>query len=151
MPLPQPRDGEVFEFHQYPSVVGATTLGAPERVIWSSIKLLAAYDFVDELLLSSHGIKSANRRAAISKNIRYYINHAADFYDAASQATINAAPLLYYYAFLNLAKARCEIHTPMFHTRVENYRHGLSWKPSERSIANPSNPTRLSWPVTSAV
>jgi len=49
----------------------------------------------------------------------------------------DTAPLFFYYAFLNLAKARCEIKRPSFHRRSENYRHGLSWKPKERFMVDP--------------
>lgn len=137
MMLPLPRDGDPIDFHQYPLVRSMSTLGEPEKVIWSSIQFLATQGIIDRLLVSRHRIRSENARALIASNISVYINHASEFYEAARQAHSNTAPLLYYYAFLNLAKARCEIQRPNFHRFPESYRHGLSWRPNERFLVNP--------------
>lgn len=46
-------------------------------------------------------------------------------------------PLIYYYSFLNLAKAVCELEQPGFHRTNECYHHGLSWKPDPKRLVNP--------------
>lgn len=55
---------------------------------------------------------------------------AFDLYQAANTAKANTAPLLYYYAFLNLAKVLCEIKNPRFHKMAESRGHGigLAWR-----------------------
>jgi hypothetical protein len=55
MPLPPPRSGEHLDFQIYPFVTENVTLGDPEKIIWSSIKLLTGHDIVDRLLFDSHG------------------------------------------------------------------------------------------------
>jgi hypothetical protein len=46
---------------------------------------------------------------------------------------------MYYYAFLNLAKALCEVRKPILHERSECYSHGLSWRPNPKKLVNPEN------------
>jgi len=70
-------------------------------------------------------------RFAITRNLKVYLTQANEFYQAAQGAKPNTAPLFYYYAFLNLAKAVCEIKKPNFHQTNESYRHGISWTPSK--------------------
>jgi len=68
--------------------------------------------------------------------VKLYIQHASEFYRAAAMAKPNTAPLIYYYAFLNLAKALCEIKKPRLHERSECYSHGLSWRPNPRKVVD---------------
>ena len=53
--MPPPRSGEHLDFQIYPFVTENVTLGDPEKIIWSSIKLLTGHDIVDRLLFDSHG------------------------------------------------------------------------------------------------
>jgi hypothetical protein len=130
MALSEPRVGEEANFQIFPNSSYEGTLGDPERIIWSSIKYLCAEDIVHFVLSEVHKIARKNTRSIISNNIKLYISQAYDFYEAASSARANTAPLFYYYSFLNLAKALCEIREPSFHKTSASYNHGLSWKPS---------------------
>jgi len=76
-------------------------------------------------------------RTALAANLKLYIQQASEFYQAAAMAKPNTAPLIYYYSFLNLAKALCELTKPRLHERKECYSHGLSWKPNPKKITDP--------------
>lgn len=136
MALPDPRVGESIEFHIYPSISFEATLGDPEKIIWSSIKHLCSRDVANGILYRNYKISDRRRRVAVANNIKLYIEQVVEFYEAAQAAKSNTSPLFYYYSFLNLAKARCEIQHPRFHKKEENYRHGISWKPSREYLAN---------------
>jgi hypothetical protein len=87
-------------------------------------------DEVADELERSHKVTSKKSRETIIKNLKLYIDQAFEFYEAARAAKANTAPLFYYYSFLNLAKALCEIRHPGFHEIRESYRHGVSWRPN---------------------
>src|SRR3989442_5704294 len=88
------------------------------------------------ILFNKHGIRDRRTRAVISRNLPLYIKQASEFYKAAQWAKPNTSPLFYYYSFLNLAKARCEIYRPHFHKHQECYRHGITWKPNPNRLVN---------------
>ena len=136
MTLPTPRIGESMGFHAYRHSMDAGTLGDPEKIVWSSIKHLCTPDVADSILYGTYNIRNQRLRKQAATSINLYIQQAAELYDAAQGAKSNTAPLFYYYAFLNLAKARCEMHRPQFHRRPENYNHGLSWSPSPQYVVN---------------
>jgi YaaC-like Protein len=137
MPLAEPRVGVSVGFHVYPSISDEGTLGDPETIIWASIHHLCSREVAETSLASTHGIKRKRDREAVAWNLKLYIKQASEFYDAARAAKPNTAPLIYYYSFLNLAKALCELRRPRLHQRNECYRHGLAWKPNPRSIVDP--------------
>jgi hypothetical protein len=137
MPIPKPRAGNPAEFHIYPRVSRAGTLGDPEYIIWSSIRHLCSRGVVQYMAGDVYGIKKKKDRDAFARNLKIFIQHAYEFYDAAQSAKPNTAPLIYYYSFLNLAKAFCESKYPGFHKYTECYRHGISWRPSPTYFVNP--------------
>lgn len=127
MSLPQPREGDLAGFSTQPNEVeDVTTLGDPERFIWSSIKRMGVYGVASNILENVHGIATQRARHYIAYNLQFYIQQAVEFYKAAKSARTHTAPLFYYYSFLNLSKALCEIKTPQFHKRDECYSHGLT-------------------------
>lgn len=75
-------------------------------------------------------------RKAVARNVKLYIQQATDFYEAAHDAKPNTAPLIYYYSFLNLAKALCEFKHPRLHEQAESYRHGVSWRPNPQYMVD---------------
>ena len=75
-------------------------------------------------------------RSAIATNTKIYVQQAYEFFEAGKSAKSNIAPLYYYYSFLNLAKALCEIKNPNFHRQKENYKHGISWRPNPNYMVN---------------
>jgi hypothetical protein len=130
------RPGESMGFHCYPVISDESTLGDPEAVIWSSIRHLSSYGVGYAIAGSRHGLRSKRDRQAAANNVKLYIRQAAEFYEVARAAKANTAPLIYYYSFLNLAKALCEFKMPRLHERSESYRHGLSWTPSGKFLVN---------------
>lgn len=138
MSLPKPREGSSEGFHVYSRVMDEGTLGDPEAVIWSSVRHLCSRGVAEDLANDVHGIKGKRERRAVGFNLKLYIQQASAFYEAAAAAKPNTAPLIYYYSFLNLAKALCELRHPQFHTRSECYKHGVSWKPDQKKLADPA-------------
>jgi len=111
-----------------------TTLGDPEKVIWSSIRQLVSRGYCSDLAARVHGIRKKTARRYVAANVRLYVQQASEFYEMGSVAKPHTAPLTYYYAFLNLAKALCEFKAPNVHLRQESYRHGLSWTPKPHAV-----------------
>ncbi|HEY6281052.1 MAG TPA: YaaC family protein [Burkholderiales bacterium] len=139
--LPLPRKGEEVGLCSYPFYGYEETIGDPENAIWSSIHHLCSGEVADQYLFSIHGIKKKSARAKISKNIKLYLQQAYEFYLAAKEAKPNTGPLFYYYSFLHLAKARCEIAYPNFHKEDKCYCHGISWRPNRNFIVDPNTDT----------
>lgn len=141
MALAAPREGESLDFHVYPTVMDEGTLGDPEAIIWSSIRHLCSRGVAEDVAAPAHGITRQRDRRAVGRNLKLYIQQASEFYEAAHAAKANTAPLIYYYSFLNLAKALSELHHPRFHERSECYKHGISWRPDPQNLADPSKDT----------
>lgn len=138
MPLPQPRAGAVLEdaFATQADVVEMSTIGDPEAVVWSSIMQLTAAEVADKVLAGNHNVRQKADRKKIARNMAPYLHQAFQFYKSAIGADARTAPLLHYYAALNLAKALIEIKNPVLHKRPENYRHGISWRPNRGYLVN---------------
>lgn len=134
MPLVEPRKGESIGFAIYPEASGQTTLANPETIIWSSIRHWCSQRAGEFYVRNIHHIYDKQTRSAVAYNVGLYVQQASEFYDAAANARPNTAPLFYYYSFLNLAKAFCEIRYPRLHRRPESYLHGLSWRPDRLKV-----------------
>ena len=132
MSLSTIRAGEEFDFHLYPSFAEAGTLGDPEAVIWSSINQLRSGAVAEWVGAERFGIKQKSDRKSIANNLKVYIQQAWEFYAAAKTAKANTGPLIYYYSFLNIAKALCELKNPGFHNYPECYRHGITWRQNRK-------------------
>jgi hypothetical protein len=74
-------------------------------------------EVADGILKEFHMVSNSRTRPTIAKNLQWYIGQAFELYESARNAKANTAPLLYYYSFLNLAKALCEIRYPRFHKK----------------------------------
>ena len=132
MKLNNPRPGRIRLFRKHVNFLLEWTLGDSEKIIWSWINHLVSTEIADNVLAKNHHISDKKIRNSQTKNIRLYIQQAYELYEAAKFTKANTAPLFYYYSFLNLAKALCEIIYPDFHKRNESSKHGLSWKPNNR-------------------
>jgi hypothetical protein len=137
MPLAEPRAGESLGLHIYPEFGDEYTVADPEKIIWSSIRHLSSRGVVEWAAEHRHGITSKRDRSLLAHNLKLYIEQASEFYHAAAGGKPNTAPLMYYYSFLNLAKALCEFRKPKLHERSECYAHGLSWRPDPHRLVNP--------------
>jgi YaaC-like Protein len=136
MPLASPRQGESRGFHLYSIALNEGTLAEPETIVWSAIRHFSSAGVAEDVA-HRHGINNASERKTAGRNVKLYVRQASEFYDAARSARPNTAPLIYYYSFLNLAKALCEFRYPNFHRRSECYRHGISWTPHRLKLADP--------------
>ncbi|MEW6659391.1 MAG: YaaC family protein [Thermodesulfobacteriota bacterium] len=136
MSLPNPKPGNSIPFQKYPNADSVFTLGNPVDLIWASIKHLCARDVINSLLKSTYNITDRKIRNDVAINVKIYIKHAYEFYETGKSARSNTAPLFYYYSFLNLGKALCEIKNPLFHKQRESYKHGISWKPNPDYLVN---------------
>lgn len=136
MPLVNARAGKSLGFHLYPEFGDEYTVADPETIIWSSIRHLSSGGVAEWIAEHRHGITSKRDRSLIARSLKLYIEQASEFYHAAAGGKPNTAPLMYYYSFLNLAKALCEIRKPSLHERAECYSHGLSWRPNPKRLVN---------------
>lgn len=130
MPLPAAREGDTTGIHVYTRVSHEGTLADPETIIWASIRHVCSSSYAEQIAWQTYGIKRKSDRQAVARNAKLYIQQSTEFYESARGAKANTAPLMYYYSFLNLAKALCEFRTPYFHEQNECYRHGLNWRPN---------------------
>ncbi|GAF90997.1 unnamed protein product, partial [marine sediment metagenome] len=138
MALPKAREGLNGGFSLYYEYSHQMTIGNREQIVWSSIKHLGASGVADPILRNVYRISNKATCKQITSNLKLYINQAYDFYSAAISSGVNTSPLYYYYCFLNLAKAMCEIKNPSFHKLPECYSHGISWRPSPKFLVNPT-------------
>lgn len=134
--IPAPRKGESFAFALYPDSSWESTVGDPEAVVWSSIRHYCSQRAAEFYLHRTYGIARKKLRGDVAWNVGLYIRQAFEFYEAAARAKPNTAPLIYYYSFLNMAKALCEIHNPRLNLKPECYSHGLAWRPHPRRVVN---------------
>jgi len=141
MSIPEQRKGSAIGFHLYGSYSLEHTLGDPQKIVWSSIKHLCSTDVADVVLKNIHGVTSKRARDRISRNLKIYLNHAHEFYKCGEESSADTSPLLYYYSFLNLAKALCTIKYPYLHKQNESFRHGLSWRHSKNSLVDMNTTT----------
>src|SRR3990167_10876689 len=125
MKLNNPRPGRIRLFRKHVNFLLEWTLGDSEKIIWSWINHLVSTEIADNVLAKNHHISDKKIRNSQTKNIRLYIQQAYELYEAAKFTKANTAPLFYYYSFLNLSKALCEIIYPDFHKRNESSKHGL--------------------------
>ena len=95
MPLAQPREGESLGFHVYPSVSNEGTLGDPETILWASVRQLRSRGVAEGIAGEIHSIRRKRDREAVARNLKLYVQQASEFYEAASTAKPNTAPLIY--------------------------------------------------------
>jgi hypothetical protein len=95
--------------------------------IWS---VLAYYYDIEEsrneFLKSTKGITNARQRALVASAFSSYMTQAHNFYRYAIGSDYRSAALLYYYSFLNLAKAKLVTDKPELAT--SEFVHGLKRK-----------------------
>lgn len=104
-------------------------------MLWSSLRALTSRG-VALNIAHRHGIRRLRARHAAAHSVALYVQQASEFYEVAHTAKPDTAPLIYYYSFLNLAKALCELNAPRLHQRPECYHHGIAWRPNPRAVVN---------------
>lgn len=104
-----------------------TTLTSHESAWWSQIRALSSEEYCKEVseTLYGHGRRVSK---GVSMEVAAYINQASEFYENARSSPITTSPLMFYYAFLNLAKAVIELRNPKLSSRKSSFHHGLTRK-----------------------
>jgi len=100
-------------------------------------EVFAAIEYVSEIPSVGHSfLKSAGvpRPKAAFESFRAFIRQGKAFYEAASHLHYRAAPLMYYYAFLNLAKAYITTREPTFVRGP--VQHGLGQTSSSKKLVH---------------
>ncbi|XUX01477.1 MAG: YaaC family protein [Dehalogenimonas sp.] len=120
----------------FEAINSETSIAPREQILWTSIRHLASFDVAKRMIQKTYSITEPKKYNEIATNLGTYIHQAYNFYIAASNASSNTSPLLYYYSFMNLAKALCEIHFPKFHKNPNSYSHGLAWKPNPQYVVD---------------
>lgn len=101
-------------FHSYVShrpPVPLKTNAPVDDEVFAAIEYVSEVQSVGQSFLKTAGVP---RPKAAFQDFRAFIRQGKAFYEAASRLHYRAAPLMYYYAFLNLAKAYIITRDPAF-------------------------------------
>lgn len=121
--LRQPRQANHQEpFSPYGPIVVNSTITSPIDDVWGQLRSLTFENrFV--AIACAHGQTRA-AAAAVFPTVRHFLLQAEEFFRAARASSLRAAPLLDYYAIMNLAKTLIAFRRPRLVSGP--IRHGLS-------------------------
>lgn len=123
-------------------VVGVISSRNKVDEIWSMLR----YDvLLDESLDSNLRLRGARTKAGrehIKSELRAYIDQAENFYRVAQTSDYRSAALLYYYSFLNLAKAYVVIYKPELVNK--KFVHGINRKTKSGKLTDRSFQVKVS-------
>lgn len=91
--------------------------------LWSMLRYDILLDESMDNKLKLRGAKTKAQRERIKSELLAYIDQAENFYSFARKSDYRSAALLYYYSFLNLAKAFIVSNKPTLTNKT--FRHGL--------------------------
>lgn len=94
-----------------------------EEEIWTQLDYLHTVVDIREKFLKSKGFKKQSEINSIGREFGAYLVQAKNFYQHAKSSDYRSAALLYYYSFLNIAKAVVIIQKP--HLSHCKFVHGL--------------------------
>jgi hypothetical protein len=94
--------------------------------LWSMLRYDVLLDESTDSNLGLRGAKTKAQKVHAKSEISAYIDQAENFYSFARKSDYRSAPLLYYYSFLNLAKALIVQKKPALVDKT--FRHGLHRK-----------------------
>lgn len=80
--------------------------------LWSLLEYYYAIEETRDKFLISKGITNKSERARVGIAFSSYIEQAKNFFTYAQNSDYRSAALLYYYSFLNLAKAKLVVEKP---------------------------------------
>lgn len=104
-------------------VEALSTSGELEKELWSLLEYYLIDD-VAEMLFSRQKITDKKLLKKLVHDFQSYIHQARNFYDYARNSDYRSAPLLFYYAFMNLSKALLILQDYKLHDK--EFHHGLS-------------------------
>jgi hypothetical protein len=116
--------------------VGLEATTSPLQTLWSLLESYYQIDSKRDRLLLSKGIHDLEMRAMLGETFSAYMLQAKNFYDYACNSDFRSAPLLYYYSFLNMARAKIVIERPMFFGK--EFTHGMKAEHSSNLFENQS-------------
>lgn len=93
--------------------------------LWSIIKSVSEVKESGIKLIAKHGIGGSLKQEKIFKEFRAFIRQGENYFRSAINLSYRSSALLYYYSFLNLAKAYIKLKQPDIPNRIN---HGLSPK-----------------------
>ncbi len=109
---------------------GLDTSGKIDDELWILLEYKSEVEDVGIKFLLQNGIKKRNVKK-VYKHFQSYVRQAKNYYYSAKNLHPRSASLLYYYCFLNLAKAALVIKEPTIGGRKIG--HGLSCMPKDFS------------------
>lgn len=95
----------------------------PLQTLWSLLESYYQIETKRDKFLLDQGIKDKKCRDLIGDIFSSYMLQAKNFYDYACNSDFRSAPLLYYYSFLNMAKAKIVIEKPLL--AEKRFNHGM--------------------------
>ncbi len=109
---------------------GLEASGSIEDELWILLEYTSEIDDVGIKFMLQNGISKRNARK-VYKHFQAYVRQAKNYYYSAKQLHPRSSSLLYYYCFLNLAKAALVIKQPTI--GGHKIRHGISCLPKDFS------------------
>ena len=88
------------------TISGLSTHRDREDEIWSQLELYYAVNDSRDDFLKRRGINDPKIRKQVGKSFTAYLTQGRNFFGYAKSSDYRSAPLLYYYSFMNLAKAK---------------------------------------------
>jgi hypothetical protein len=91
--------------------------------VWALLDYHTTIPETMDEFLKSKGITQKAKRERVAKELSAYVQQAKNFYSYARNSDYRSAALLYYYSFMNLAKAKLVIERPEFVGK--KFTHGI--------------------------
>lgn len=101
---------------------GLSTSRTPEKEVWALLEYYLIDDSAHELFISK-GVTDKRIRNKVVSDFQSYITQASNFYEYAKNSDPRSSALLYYYSFMNLAKAKLLTSNPSLHEK--KFIHGM--------------------------
>ncbi|MDP3973942.1 MAG: YaaC family protein [Candidatus Daviesbacteria bacterium] len=108
------------------NIQGLSTSGSVDDELWILLEYYSEVEDVGLKFLLDNGIKNKTTRKTTYKHFQAYVRQAKNYYNSAKVLAPRSAGLLYYYCFLNLAKAALVVRDPSIGGK--KITHGLSYK-----------------------
>ena len=105
------------------NTVGMSSNRLLEDEVWSQLEYLHTVVEAREKFLKTKGFKKQSDINKIGREFSAYLTQAKNFYQHAKNSDYRSAALLYYYSFLNIAKALIIINNPKL--SGSKFVHGL--------------------------
>jgi hypothetical protein len=116
-------DGAKEYTHGDKKLLGVNTSRSKLDELWSLLEYkMIVSDHVEELL-KAKGLRRKAQRSEVKAELTSYILQSKNFYTYAINADYRSSPLLYYYAFMNLAKAIIILNNTEY--AGKKFHHGL--------------------------